>query len=56
MDRAAEGRRGRLGVGNPLNCDVLSDCVPASVRVSLNRAALQSGERALPMEVEALHA
>jgi tetratricopeptide (TPR) repeat protein len=43
-------------VSHPLILDVLSDCVPASVRVSLHRAALQSEERALPMEVEALHA
>jgi serine/threonine-protein kinase len=54
--RAAEGRTGRWRVAHPLILDVLSDCVPASVRVSLHRAALQSEERALPMEVEALHA
>ncbi|MFO0628173.1 MAG: protein kinase [Polyangiales bacterium] len=47
---------GRWRVAHPLILDVLNDCVPASVRVSLHRAALQSEDRALPLEVEAHHA
>ncbi|MEZ4392374.1 MAG: protein kinase [Polyangiales bacterium] len=51
-----EGDEGRWRIAHPMILDVLNDSVPAAVRTTLHRAALQAEDRALPVEVEAMHA